>query len=201
MTQATLDRRTRILVAAEKLFAMHGYDGTSLRSVAEEAGDVKLPLLVYHFESKLALYREIFARRQYVNEKRLDLLRAVDVTAADSIERIVDAFATPVLDLHDDPDDIWFARLVFREASDPSNVERGVIDEFFDPLAIEFVDAMRLALPNKPLGFHEWVYLFATGALAQSSSDARVSVIGRSSGGGDKKRFLKTFIVAGIRGE
>ncbi|MCU1664167.1 MAG: TetR family transcriptional regulator, partial [Pseudonocardia sp.] len=43
---------------------------TTLREIAKVA-DVKLSLIGYHFESKLALYTAVFVRRQHVNEERL----------------------------------------------------------------------------------------------------------------------------------
>src|SRR5882724_12970453 len=112
-------RRAAILRAAEKVFAREGYDGATMRQIAAEA-DAKLSLVVYHFTSKLGLYVAIFESRQYVNEERLARLAAIaDLRAEDAVAQIVHAFADPVLALHDDPDDIWFARLVMREASDP----------------------------------------------------------------------------------
>jgi AcrR family transcriptional regulator len=52
----------RILDAAEKLFARHGFAATSLRNVTGEA-DVNLAAVHYHFGSKEALIGAVFARR------------------------------------------------------------------------------------------------------------------------------------------
>lgn len=49
--------RPRILAAATRLFAEHGYAATSMRAVAEAAGCTK-PALYYHFGSKDALFGE-----------------------------------------------------------------------------------------------------------------------------------------------
>lgn len=51
-----VNRRTRILDAALKLFSDRGYDGTSVAMVAKEA-DVAKPLVSYHFGSKEALWQ------------------------------------------------------------------------------------------------------------------------------------------------
>jgi AcrR family transcriptional regulator len=50
--------RARIVQTALELFSAHGYDGTSLRQVAEKMGFTKAALY-YHFESKEALAREV----------------------------------------------------------------------------------------------------------------------------------------------
>jgi TetR/AcrR family transcriptional regulator, regulator of cefoperazone and chloramphenicol sensitivity len=50
------DTRRRIVAAAIDMFALHGYDGTSTRALAESA-EVNLPAIQYHFGSKEGLYR------------------------------------------------------------------------------------------------------------------------------------------------
>jgi len=51
----------RIMDIAENLFAAHGYDGTSLRQIAERA-DIAQPGLYNHFSSKEALYEAVLFR-------------------------------------------------------------------------------------------------------------------------------------------
>ena len=51
----------RIMDIAENLFAAHGYDGTSLRQIAERA-DIAQPGLYNHFSSKEALYKAVLFR-------------------------------------------------------------------------------------------------------------------------------------------
>jgi len=49
------DARHRILRAAARLYALHGYDGTSIREIAAAAGVTK-PLVHYHFGTKEHLF-------------------------------------------------------------------------------------------------------------------------------------------------
>ena len=51
----------RIMDIAEDLFAAHGYDGTSLRQIADRA-DIAQPGLYNHFLSKEALYEAVLFR-------------------------------------------------------------------------------------------------------------------------------------------
>ncbi len=52
---------SRLLDVAEALFARHGYDGTSLRQIAEGAG-IKEPGIYNHFSGKPALYEAVLFR-------------------------------------------------------------------------------------------------------------------------------------------
>jgi AcrR family transcriptional regulator len=51
----------RIMDAAEGLFAQRGYDGTSLRQIADQSG-LKEPGLYNHFAGKQALYEAVLHR-------------------------------------------------------------------------------------------------------------------------------------------
>ena len=53
------DTRTCLLQAALVCFADHGFDGTSMRSIAEKAGR-PLSLLSHYFGNKEGLYLEVF---------------------------------------------------------------------------------------------------------------------------------------------
>ena len=51
----------RIMDVAEDLFARHGYEGTSLRQIAEGAG-IREPGLYNHFSGKQGLYEAVLSR-------------------------------------------------------------------------------------------------------------------------------------------
>src|SRR6059036_3181340 len=96
------ETRARILDAAERLFAEHGYDGASLRDITAQAG-VNLAAVNYHFRTKESLIQAVFARRLApVNQRRLALLDACEASAAGGrlqLEEVVRALISPVLRL------------------------------------------------------------------------------------------------------
>uniref|UniRef100_A0A0H2Y1X4 PsrA tetracyclin repressor-like C-terminal domain-containing protein n=1 Tax=Burkholderia orbicola (strain AU 1054) TaxID=331271 RepID=A0A0H2Y1X4_BURO1 len=96
-----------------------------------------------------------------------------------------------------------YAKLVAREASDPREAERGIVAEYFDPFAAEFVGAIKKELPGHGASYAHWAYLFAVGALVMSAFDSRIERIsnGKVKAGALKSKttHLVTFITAGIR--
>jgi AcrR family transcriptional regulator len=54
--------RTQILDAARRCFARAGYHGTSIKTIAGEAGVRSPSILHYHYESKQAIFLEVMRR-------------------------------------------------------------------------------------------------------------------------------------------
>ena len=69
----------KILRAAQKLFALRGFNGVTMRAVASEAG-VNLASIVYYFENKEGLYLAVY--RQYAEplmKARMKMLKEADL--------------------------------------------------------------------------------------------------------------------------
>src|SRR6185437_16471905 len=91
----TLDTKTRILKAAEKLFGLRGFDATSLRDITAEA-QVNLAAVNYHFQSKESLIDALIERRILpINQRRFEMLDAAGHPP--SVDQIVEAFLAPML--------------------------------------------------------------------------------------------------------
>jgi len=60
-TEVAGSRREEILAIAGRLFAQHGYHGTSIRHIAS-AADVQSATLYGHFSSKASMFRELAER-------------------------------------------------------------------------------------------------------------------------------------------
>lgn len=198
---AAQDRRSQILVEAERLFAERGVEAVSMRDIAKSAG-VSVALLTYHFATKENLYHAVFDRHREVLEQRLARLHEVDLDAPEALEQIVAAFVEPQMQLRESAHGLDFARLVAREAADPSSEARGIIEEFYDPMAREFITAMQSALPEVSAERIRWGYLFAVGAMCMSVFDQRVARLDGDPAMSleDKTAMLKDFITGGLTG-
>ena len=143
------DRKQAILLAAEKLFARHGYHVVTIRQIAEEAG-VPLALVGYYYGQKHELFHAIFAHWGHSIEERMDGLRAVDNDPADprTLPRIIEAFTGPVLALRASAEGEYYALLVARELYHATEEADRVLRGYFDPLAEAYIDALHIALPH-----------------------------------------------------
>src|SRR5690349_14668665 len=123
MNAPQANTQSRVLDAAERLFAEHGFEGASIRAIVD-AANVNLAAVHYHFKSKEALLEAVLLRRiSVINEARLKSLDAAEAAAAPnapSVEAIVRAFVIPTVECaHQDPTGATFAQLMSRMFIEP----------------------------------------------------------------------------------
>lgn len=204
-TELAPNRRRNILLAAERLFAAHGFHGTSIRDIADEAG-VPLALVGYYFGPKVELYQHIFRERAGYIQARLNALAKAQQEAPpeQQLEEIVKAFVLPVLDVAASTDGRHFLRLLARSMSDQLAEDDAVIRELFDPLAHAFIDALAGVQPRATRSTVAWCYQFALGALLLHVNDDRIErlSLGENRRGDEDTAgpLLLRFITEGVRG-
>jgi AcrR family transcriptional regulator len=87
--------RHRLIVEATRLFVERGFDGTSMREIADACGVTKAALY-YHYPSKSDLLLDIVATYLDTMAAVVDRARASEPTAARQLEAIVaELFALP----------------------------------------------------------------------------------------------------------
>jgi AcrR family transcriptional regulator len=159
-------KRAVILRQAQKLFADFGYHAVSIRDIAQ-ATSVPPTLVLYHFGSKERLYEAVFedvARR--LNDPRQQRLRDfIARTSPPGIEEILEALARPLLEMRRSREGATYARLIAREASDPSEDARGIIRRTLDPSATQFLELMVKALPEVPQAQVHWAFHYFIACL------------------------------------
>jgi len=173
-SQATRDR---LLKAAESLFLVHGYDGTSARMITAEAR-ANLAAINYHFGGKEGLFQAMLARRlDDLHAERLALLDAYERVAAGralTCERILAALFVPALRLAREPrrGGKDFLRLLGRAYVDPSPRLREFLSERYAPSIARFKEAFARALPRIAPRELTWRLHFMMGALAYTLAGA-----------------------------
>ena len=196
------DRRAAILLAAQRLFAQHGYHGVTIREIAEQAA-VPLALVGYYFGPKHELFHAIFSQWSHTVDERLALLAQARSGSAGArpLRAIVAAFVDPVLQMRASADGESYALLVARELAYRTPEAERVLSDFFDPMAHAFIDALHRACPGSTRPQAAQAYQFALGALIHHISDHRVQRLSRGrSAPHDPKAgtLLVDFICAGI---
>jgi AcrR family transcriptional regulator len=168
-----LDTKTRILDAAEKLFADNGFSAVSLRTIIKAAG-VNTASVHYHFGSKDGLIAAVFKRRATpVNAERLGMLDDIEAKHPSGplpLRNVLQAFVFPVIRLRQDPESgcPMFARLMARLLNEPDPVAATIVHDTFTKIFTRFSAAFGRALPELP---PEEIYIrihFAVGAMAFS---------------------------------
>lgn len=86
------DKQIQIIDTAERLFAQNGFNGTSVRDIAEEAG-VNLAMISYYFGSKEKLMQALFEHRSAHIKMSVDtLLKDESLSPVQKIEWLIDDF-------------------------------------------------------------------------------------------------------------
>jgi AcrR family transcriptional regulator len=105
------DKREHILIVAEELFAEKGFDGTSVRDIAQQAG-VNLAMISYYFGSKEKLLESLVElRASYAYGILEELNKDQSLSPWDKIDRLVDFYVDRVLN------NLRFHNIMYQESS------------------------------------------------------------------------------------
>jgi AcrR family transcriptional regulator len=99
----SLDGKTRLILAGERLFAQNGIQGASMREIAGQAGQGNHAAVQYHFGSREGLVRAIFDfRMEQMEEARGRMLEQARAShRLKDARTILEVILLPQLDLQD----------------------------------------------------------------------------------------------------
>ncbi|HEX4085566.1 MAG TPA: TetR/AcrR family transcriptional regulator [Chthoniobacteraceae bacterium] len=171
--------KTAILDTAERLFAQHGFEATSLRAITAEAG-ANLGAVNYHFTSKDGLILAVLRRRfQPVNDHRLRLLGALEAAAGGrplAVEAILEALLRPPLELINQASQSgWFyPRLLAYCLTDPGSYLKPLMQDEFANKTQRFHEALQHACPSLSRAEVRWRLHFTTGAFIHTAGNPQL---------------------------
>ena len=159
--------KAAVFNAAERLFALHGFQNVSVRDITAEAG-VNLASVNYHFGSKDALLFEIFRRRtSELNRERARMLHE----AADRhggtppVREILEAyFAPPLRWAAPDNDRRISVQFIIRARSEGTAEMREALQNDVSHLE-RFANALIAARPDLPREEVYWRLHFCLGMV------------------------------------
>ena len=103
------DKQKAIIDTAEKLFAMNGFQGTSVRDIAQEAG-VNVAMISYYFGSKEKLMEAVFEERTNSIRMKVETLLQDDKTSnLEKVNILIDDYVDKFIDQQE------FHKIVMRE--------------------------------------------------------------------------------------
>ena len=85
----------QILQVAEKLFAEKGFDGTSIRNIASEAG-INIAMVSYYFGSKEKMLESLIYSRISDLKMQLENLYREDIGPLEKINRLIELYITRI---------------------------------------------------------------------------------------------------------
>ncbi len=189
-----MSTKNKILDAAESLFAVQGFNGTSLREITSQA-EVNLAAVNYHFGSKKELIKSVMSR--YMNELSPLLESAlIEVCERDNLSllEVFSAFIEPLLSLNEFKENGTsnFLQLLGRGYSDSQGFLRWFLTTQYPGVINNFVKAVQKAYPELTAEEMFWRLHFTMGTVVftMSSSDALMDIA--------KSDFDKTMDIAGV---
>ena len=179
------ESQERILDAAEALFARSGFNGVSIKDIAQ-AAEVDSSLLHYYFASKAGLYSAAIARRAgEVNASRLAALQAYAAQAGENltVAGVVRTYIGATFEFARTGGEGYlnYLTLIAQMNSTPAGVIPGLENTPFDDVVQVFIDLLRRASPASDDADLYWFYHMLSGAI--SLSWARTGRIDKLSGG------------------
>jgi AcrR family transcriptional regulator len=150
--------REKILAAATRVFAEHGFRNATTRLICAQAG-VNVALVNYYFRSKAELYKAVVAALFEDTGKPLMALPDA-VTDEASWRQAVRLWITRSLDIcaASKPPALWVARLLGLEECVPSELTQDIEEKFAKPVRQSFCRLLRMGMAaDDPVEEGIWV--------------------------------------------
>jgi len=160
----------RFLVAADRVFLRSGYDGATIRAIAQEAG-TSLANLSRHWTGKEDLFREVFARHfdriHLAQNERLDAMERSAVERP-MVRAILRAFYAPALHAGVGPRAQRISHMVYcRALVDPALPVRRIVAGLIRQVSQRVIELLRQALPEHDAETFYLIVAIAMGAYIQ----------------------------------
>ena len=198
--------RDKLIRSAEVLFAERGFDGVSVRDIANAAG-ANSALVGYYFRGKEGLFSEVYTRHcvPLKRERERLLVEFAKEEGGLTLEKAIEAFIRPSLEVTTDSSGrSGFIRLRAILSAENSALLEQLVAENFDASSRMFVEALAKCLPNLSRDEIYWRFHFLLGTIYYTGTGPhRVRILsGERCDPSDPKAttmHLVPFLAAGFR--
>jgi AcrR family transcriptional regulator len=159
--------REKLIQSAEALFAERGFEGVSVRDIANAAG-VNSALIGYYFRGKEGLLSEVYTRHcePLKRERERLLAEFAKDEAGLALEKTIEAFIKPSLEVTTDSSGrSGFIRLRAILSAENSALLEQLVAENFDASSGMFVEALAKCLPGLSRDEIYWRFHFLLGTV------------------------------------
>lgn len=176
-----IDSKQALLTSAKKVFAEKGYDGATVKDLADDAG-VNVSLVSYHFGGKEGLYRSVLVQFAQTGIDTIQRILKAPTSRGD-FEARLRLFAEEFVDIHMREPDL--CKIIHRDVEKLTSVGEEIFRTGFFPLFLTFVQFLKSAEKSKFTRKFKDMELVATmliGSLAHFiETDSRRCMLGRAS--------------------
>lgn len=164
-------KRDIIIDAGEALFAVHGFDGVSMRMIAQHA-PAGLGLVTHHFPTKDQLFATVV-------ERRADVINAARLSALDALDRpdmatLLAAFLRPYVDLIEQGDEGWRAYARLHAMMTQDSRWTALAASVFGVVAEEMIRRIQEVEPRINRLMATRGYVFLLGSMVSLFADTRL---------------------------
>ncbi len=160
--------KTKILDAAEALFADRGFAETSLRTITQRA-DVNLASVNYHFGSKKSLIQAVFDRflKRFVKELDAQLIPIEQGEQRPTVDEVLQTLVAPILaiDAKSDNGSSNFMKLLGRAYAESQGHLRRFMQEHYAGYIIRFTKQLHRSEPGIDAKEMFWRLHFMLGTM------------------------------------
>jgi AcrR family transcriptional regulator len=159
--------REKLIFSAERLFAERGFDGVSVRDIANDA-KVNSALVGYYFHGKEGLLAEVYTRHcEPLKRERARLLAEYSQNGTPAtLEQILEAFIRPSLESAQGSEEgRYFSRLRAILSAENSSLLEQLVAETFDEASRSFINALCKTLPHLSREDVFWRFHFLLGTI------------------------------------
>lgn len=150
-----MDTRMKLLLAAERLFALHGPDGASARMIVAEAGQKNASALNYYFETREALIEAICQlRMEAINNDRIEQVArylAERPKPSERLRTLIEILCRPGLaPIYEAKGKSYFRRFLAQAINNPSTKFVSIVRGRYDSGLRQAVPLMREEASHLP---------------------------------------------------
>jgi len=139
------ETRTRILLAAGPIFAIKGFDATTVREICE-AANVNVASVNYHFGDKQKLYTETVKHARDLRAEQVPFPEMPE--HAPTSDKLLSFVSTMLKRMLGDDAQLWQTQLMMREMLAPTEDCRVFVEDFFRPRLNALLSILEPAFPT-----------------------------------------------------